>query len=577
MYIKNITKLMIVSAMISGVAFIYSSDHFNTSLSIAESTGVSNMSSAGLSLQNSESQSYIITAKASSDINQVITELKSLGLQFQTIRQFPLINAAELALLSSDVELLQRQSHFYLTPNQSVSLANTGNQYGNRIRQKESATPSRINASQLHQQGVRGNNVTVAVLDTGTYSYNALRKNTYGNKRYFGAYDVFTDSFSESSTDANGHGTHVSSVAVNSSTDAQGNYFGVAPDANLISVKAFDEHGMGTYADVIEGIEWLITHKNEYNIRVLNLSFSANATSEYWQDPLNRAVMKAWEAGIVVVASAGNSGPDHLSIGVPGNVPYVITVGAMTDAFTPDDFSDDYIPHFSGQGPTLDGFVKPEVIAPGGHVLGLMNLQSELAQSYPEFHNGYRYFEMSGTSQSSAVVAGAVALMLQLDPELSPDQVKCKLLSSASAALTDDESMAYSVFRQGAGLVDVQAAIDSPHLNCANDGMDITADLNDTQHYYGPADVTETGEYFVHGMETLEWNQGYGIESSGGFLWRTAFLVDGGFLWRTNLESSGGFLWRTNFVATSGGFLWRTSDASVASTNVNTNNWVDQH
>ena len=103
----------------------------------------------------------------------------------------------------------------------------------------------------------------------------------------------------------------------------------------------------------------------------------------YWADPYNLAVMAAWKAGIVVIASAGNDGPDPLSVGVPGNTPYIITVGAFTDNYTPDDMGDDYIPPFSAAGPTLDAFVKPDVIAPGAHVSSLMRNNSYLATAIP--------------------------------------------------------------------------------------------------------------------------------------------------------------------------------------------------
>ena len=103
---------------------------------------------------------------------------------------------------------------------------------------------------------------------------------------------------------------------------------------------------------MIRGIDWVVANKDAYDIRVLNLSFSAAPRSNYWDDPLSQAVMAAWEAGIVVVASAGNTGPAPLTIGVPGNVPYVVTVGAMTDNYTPADPGDDVLASFSAAGPT---------------------------------------------------------------------------------------------------------------------------------------------------------------------------------------------------------------------------------
>ena len=101
-----------------------------------------------------------------------------------------------------------------------------------------------------------------------------------------------------------------------------------------------------------------------YGIRVLNLSFSAAPQSHYWDDPINQAVMALWQAGVVVVASAGNTGPDAMTIGVPGNLPYIITVG-VSDGMTPQTFDDDYLASFSSCGPTAEGFVKPEIVAPG--------------------------------------------------------------------------------------------------------------------------------------------------------------------------------------------------------------------
>ena len=108
----------------------------------------------------------------------------------------------------------------------------------------------------------------------------------------------------------------------------------------------------------------------------------------------------------MVVASAGDTGPDTQSIGVPGNVPYIITAGAMSDDYTPEDGADDVLASFSAAEPTYEGFVKPDVVAPGGHMLGLMRNDMQIAIDHPEFHNGANYYETSGTFQSAAVVSG---------------------------------------------------------------------------------------------------------------------------------------------------------------------------
>ena len=184
--------------------------------------------------------------------------------------------------------------------------------------------------------------------------------------------------------------------------------------------------------------------------------------------------MAAWRAGIVVVVSAGNEGPSPMTIGVPGNVPYVITVGALTDNGTPYDASDDRLASFSSAGPTFEGFVKPEMVAPGGHIAASMSSSSNLANRDPNSMELLRQlFTMSGTSQAAAVTTGVVALMLQADPTLTPDTVKCRLLASTRPAVTTQGKLAYSVFQQGAGLINAVAAVNSTAIDCANRGLDL--------------------------------------------------------------------------------------------------------
>jgi len=141
------------------------------------------------------------------------------------------------------------------------------------------------------------------------------------------------ESYRRSINDPYGHGTHVSSIIASSGVATTGKYQGVAPGVNLVSVRALDSNGRGLYSDVISGVQWVINQRKRYAIRVLNLSLGAPPSGPYWQDPLNQAVMAAWASGIVVVTAAGNRGPDALSINAPGNVPYVITVGAVTDNY----------------------------------------------------------------------------------------------------------------------------------------------------------------------------------------------------------------------------------------------------
>ncbi len=204
----------------------------------------------------------------------------------------------------------------------------------------DTAHSSLVGADALHAEGITGAGVTLAVLDTGLFNHAFITNHTGRLNRIAAHYDAIEDQelAVDVESDASGHGAHVASISVNSSiSDNSGGYRGIAPDAGLVIVRAFDAAGQASYADVIRGIDWLVEHKGAHDVRVLNLSFSAPPQSHYWDDPLNQAVMAAWQAGIVVVASAGNTGPEPMTIGAPGNVPYVITVGATTDNYTPDD------------------------------------------------------------------------------------------------------------------------------------------------------------------------------------------------------------------------------------------------
>src|SRR5262249_53114499 len=234
-------------------------------------------------------------------------------------------------------------------------------------------------------EGLTGAGVTVAVIDSGLNGGSVagpwVNEDLSGHNRVLVRFDAIKDATTTAS-DAYGHGTHVTSIVASSADPTQA---GVAPNGSLVAVTAFDSTGAGTYANVIQALDYVVQNKTKYNIRVVNLSFSAPPRSHYWDDPLAQAVMRTWQAGIVVVVSAGNTGPNPMTVGVPANAPYVITVGAMTDHYTPNDPSDDYLASFSSTGPTAEGFVKPDVVAPGGHMLGVMDMNAGLAKRYYGF------------------------------------------------------------------------------------------------------------------------------------------------------------------------------------------------
>jgi len=458
-------------------------------------------------------------------------------------------------------------------------------------RNRDVNYPTLVRANEAHKMGLTGEGVTVAILDTGLrWVEEVMNKPGYMPRditnvsvvdRYFHDETLITNDegflvapatlVTSDTDDGNGHGTHLASIIANSSRaiDANGNdtgsYNGIAPNVNLVLVKAFDRFGQSSYLDIIKAVEYVVENKDTLNIKVLNLSFSTLPTSYYWDDPLNQALMRAWEAGITVVAAAGNRGPDAMTIGVPGNTPYVITVGAMSDNYTPNNRNDDFVTTFSSAGPTYEGFVKPELVAPGGHIQGVISGGSLIRTSFPlynergnEWHN---YYELSGSSQSTAVTSGIIALMLQANPNLSPDDIKCRLIATAKVATTVDGELAFSVFQQGAGLVDAVAAIESTESGCSNSGLSIAKDLSGEEHFIGPARRYENdGDYYIPGIEGLQWSGIY----TDSQLWRRSSFNSDSQLWRRSSFNADSQLWH-HTAFSSNSQLWGNSTFSADS------------
>lgn len=419
----------------------------------------------------------------------------------------------------------------------------------------ETNYPALIGADSLQSAGITGKGVTIAVLDTGFWQ--DVSQN-YGN-RVLASIDVTNNGNKPIKDDPYGHGTHVTAIAASGAQSLNGSYSGIAPSANLVLVRAFNGEGAGRYTDVIAGVNWIVANRAKYKIRVLNLSFGAPPASYYWDDPLNQAVMAAWRAGIVVVVSAGNEGPSPMTISVPGNVPYVITVGALTDNNTPYNATDDRLASFSSTGPTYEGFVKPEMVAPGGHIAASMSSNSYLARLDNDSMNlADSLFTMSGTSQAAAVTTGVVALMLQADPSLTPDTVKCRLLASTRPAINSQGKLAYSVFQQGAGLINAVAAVNSSATGCANRGLNLQADLDGSMHFGGPANMDDVGNYVIMDMEGGSWGDPLdadGFTWSRGYVWGEGYTWSDGYTWSRGFTWSKGFTWSRGFTW-SKGFTW---------------------
>jgi serine protease AprX len=210
----------------------------------------------------------------------------------------------------------------------------------------------------------------------------------------------------------------------------RGQYIGVAPNANLISIKVSDDSGNATVLDVIYGLQFAVDHQSDYNIRVINMSLDSTTAQSYTTDPLDAAAESAWMHGIVVVAAAGNRGNACDAVNyAPANDPYVITVGAADENGTSDP-SDDVAATWSSQGTTQDGFQKPDVYAPGAHIVSVLAPNSAFASMCPTCVIGGQYIRTGGTSMAAPMISGLVADVLQYRPSMTPNQVKGALMSS---------------------------------------------------------------------------------------------------------------------------------------------------
>jgi subtilisin family serine protease len=320
-----------------------------------------------------------------------------------------------------------------------------------------------IKAQDVWRNGHTGQGVDVALIDSGVVPVNGL---TTPGKIINGP-DLSFESQGDTVRylDTYGHGTHMAGIiggkgdTVASSSDYTNHdkFVGVAPDSRILSIKVAASSGATDVSQVIAAIDWVVQHRNDngMNVRVLNLSFGTDGVQDYTLDPLAYAAEVAWRKGIVVVVAAGNTGYGTAKLNNPAYDPYVIAVGAddTRGTFTTDD---DTIPEWSTKG---DGTRNPDVVAPGKSLQSLRAPGSYIDQAYPGGRINNRFFRGSGTSQATAAVSGAAALLLSQRPNLTPDQVKRLLMTTASALPAADP------VAQGSGLINMKAALAAPTPN----------------------------------------------------------------------------------------------------------------
>ena len=423
-----------------------------------------------------------------------------------------------------------------------------------------------------------GSGIGVAIIDSGI---TASRDFTLANGT--GSRIVYNQNFASgpnTAADLYGHGTHVAGILAGNGMNSRGTNFrktfmGIADNARLINLRVLDQNGAGRDSAVIAAIEKAISLKSKYNIRVINLSLGRGVYESYKLDPLCQAVEAAWKAGIVVVVAAGNEGRNdsahtdgYGTIAAPGNDPYAITVGAMKPMGT-STRADDLIASYSSKGPTLlDHVVKPDIVAPGNLMISVLASSSAtLVKASPKnvvalssyAANGkgtVSYFTLSGTSMATPVVSGAVALLLQKNGSLTPDQVKARLMKSAyktfprSSTAKDPTTgksytSQYDIFTVGAGYLDIQAALSSTDLAPLTYGI-----------AKSPAVARDRSGniYLVTGSSVL-WG--------GSIMWETSVVWGTSVLWGTSTKGES-VLWGSSAPWGSNGdngysVLWGTS------------------
>jgi serine protease AprX len=325
--------------------------------------------------------------------------------------------------------------------------------------------PQEINAPRVWNQGGSGRGVTIAILDSGVAADPDLSQ---ASNRILASVS-FAGPRDPNRPDVGGHGTHIAGTIAGDGTRSAGQFVGVAPRANIVDVQVLDGNGNGRASSILRGMGWVLAHQAQYNIRIVNLSFGAVPQGSYKTDPLAAAVEVATKRGILVVAAAGNGGPASGTVETPAIDPYVVSVGSTDDQATLS-LSDDSLAWFSAWGTPTDSTPKPEMVGPGRRVVSIRVPGSTLDTHLPDHvvtaNNGSTYFRLTGTSMATAVVSGAAALILERQPNLSPEEVK-KILVTGVQPFGSTAVPAGA----GAGLIDAYAAANSPSRGPANRGL----------------------------------------------------------------------------------------------------------
>jgi serine protease AprX len=405
----------------------------------ADSFAAANVQPALLAMATEDAQSTVrvIVQKSSPDasIEFLVTELDGT-----VLKDLHIINAVVATMPAGNVPFLA-QSEAVRWVSLDGPVANSGKPPKDPAPEPlpENFYLDTLNVRPVWEMGYTGQGVTVAVIDSGIFTDRDFSVEP-GKPHTRLIKNLNLTNSSATSSDLFGHGTHVAGIIGGHGGESGGLYSGVAPGIEIINLKILDDFGMAYESDTVDALQWVLDNKDAYNIRVVNLSVNSSTEQSYHTSPLDAAAEILWFNGIVVVASAGNRSADWSWDTIntaPANDPFIITVGSSHenyDAYR----SNDYMAIFSANDITADGFMKPDVVAPGKDIVSVLSSGSDWYYDYPERSvMDKEYFRISGTSMSAPMVSGAVALLLQAEPNLTPDQVKYRLMNTGSTIYGD--------------------------------------------------------------------------------------------------------------------------------------------
>lgn len=288
-----------------------------------------------------------------------------------------------------------------------------------------------------------GKNIGIGLVDSGVYPHPDL---TFSREAVVFFKDLINGF--EKPYDDNGHGSFLSGCIAASGYSSSKQYMGISPDACLCVIKAFDASGNGFMSDIIKAIDILIEEREKHNIRIICLPFEFQNLSQFKLNPLEAIIKKSVELGITVIVPSGNFGPQPYSIYSPGNMKEVITVGGVSY----DTKQNNSICSFSGRGPTKNGTLKPDIVAPCMNITSLSSNTSynPMLKIKPVLNTPYT--TKSGTSIACAIITGICALILEKTPTLTPQDLKA-ILGISTVSIKDNK------FSQGKGMVTFEKII----------------------------------------------------------------------------------------------------------------------